>query len=336
MDSLNSQLGTRCIPLLLTIAIVQYEAVAQNLVLNPSFEAHSCCPSSFGPNSCATHWTTNMNSWDYFHACNGTVVSVPNNFAGHQWAASGVAYAGFIAWGRPPSDPLPHFPIELIGGSLSQPLEIGTTYHVSFKVSLASSELRCCFADKLGILFTNASYGSLNYSQSGRPPIVQDFAHVHSNSVVLDSVNWTTIEGSFIADSAYTHFLIGRFFTEEPDADPCWCTEISVNDHAYYYLDDVCVSSASHDCRVAVGSDEIRASELPITWTITPSSIHITTGNGGPNVKVDLFDALGRHISSTVTGTFVTLDVAPLNAGVYILRISGPFGAYSSLRILVP
>jgi hypothetical protein len=330
MHHVNPRSNIFSLSLLFAVVLVHGEATGQNLVLNPSFEIQDCCPFDSGPSNCATYWTTNMNSWDYFHECNGTVVSVPNNFAGHQWAATGDAYVGFIAWGASPSDPPPYFPIEIVGGTLSEPLEVGTTYHVSFKVSLASAVLQCCYSDKLGILFINRSYGYLGYSQVGRPPIVQDFAHVHEEDAVLESVNWTSIEGSFTADSAYTHFLIGRFFTDEPDTDPCWCTMPHVNNHAYYYLDDVCVSSERNVCREGGGGSD----DLPFTWIVTPDAIVITPASAGVQLNVDLFDASGRQIISRSNGAEVVLDISNLAMGIYSLRIQSDDSASTSVQVM--
>ena len=57
-------------------------------------------------------------------------------------------------------------------------------------------------------------------------------------------MNWTTISGSFISDSAYQYVSIGNFF------DDANTTLIQMQDtvfdrSAYYYIDDAYVSSDS-------------------------------------------------------------------------------------------
>lgn len=307
---------------------------AQNLVLNPSFEIQDCCPVEWGPSDCATYWTTNMNSWDYFHACNETVVSVPDNFAGHQSAATGQGYAGFIAWGPSIPDPPPYFPIEVIGGTLAEPLVVGTSYQVSFKVSLSSGYLQCCHADSLGLLFVNTDYGNVSYPQTGRPPVIQGHAHVHGDFAITDSVNWTTLQGSFTADSAYTHFLIGRFFTGEPEAGNCWCN--FGNKHAYYYLDDVCVSSEVDVCIGHVGLENGTPPPMSFKWRLVPEGILVTGSGAEGGFSASLFDSVGRCALSQRSGSAeFLLRTNALPGGAYTLHVCAERSAPLTTHIFI-
>ncbi len=310
---------------------------AQNLVVNPSFEDTSCCPLSYHNTHCSSSWTTNMNSWDFFHACSTGEVSVPTNFAGEQMPASGSGYSGFIAWGPNPLDTPPYFPVEIVGGTLSQPLITGAEYFISFKVSLADRGLRSCYTDKLGILFVDTDHGTVNYPAVGRPPVVQDFAHVFADEAIVDSSGWYTIQGSFTADGSYSHFLIGRFFTDTPSYEPCWAEFSNPNRHAYYYLDDVCVSDRSGDCIVAETGIDVSVTDREIVIRRTsPSTIEIALGTELNSSSVDLFDALGRSTAlvRNASGS-VNIDIAHLAVGVHTIVIRSKEGRSISRPFII-
>ncbi len=291
---------------------------AQNLVLNPSFEDITCCPDSYMETHCAPHWTTNMNSWDLFNACAPQLVSVPDNFAGHQQPAIGIAYGGFIAWGPDPEEP-PYFPIEIMGGTLSQPVQIGVEYYVSFKLSLAvNNTINCCMSDKIGILFVEQDHGMINYPAIGRPPVVQNFAHVYTDEMITDSIGWHTIEGSFIADEAYTHFLIGRFFTDPIDQQNCWGPNIEhVNRSAYYYVDDVYISDRPN---VPNGIEDHNSIQVEVLYLPFLGRIDVSSSmNSGP-LSVMLLDALGRVIANEHSpSSSLSIHTDPFAPGIYFI-----------------
>jgi OmpA-OmpF porin, OOP family len=71
-----------------------------NLVPNSSFEDSTQCPFNPGQISFSIPWITPTgSSSDYFNACNGGNVGVPNNAGGNQLARTGNAYAGIDAYG---------------------------------------------------------------------------------------------------------------------------------------------------------------------------------------------------------------------------------------------
>jgi hypothetical protein len=43
---------------------------------------------------------------------------------------------------------------------------------------------------------------------------IDNFSHMHSLSVLSDDVNWITLTGSIIADSAYAYVGVGNFYTD--------------------------------------------------------------------------------------------------------------------------
>jgi len=213
--------------------LLSTSAGAQNLVSNPDFETYSSCPS--GPDELykAVGWNSFRNTPDYFHTC-ATVVqfSVPYNNFGYQQPYSGNAYGGFWAFDYSSSYR------EIIGRQLSDVLTIGQKYYVSFEVALIVYGQ--CGCDKIGAKFSTVPFSFTS------PAPINNFAHVYSSVAIIDTINWTRVSGSFIADSAYNYIMLGNFF-DNANTDT---TQIIGNPNctAYYYLDNVCVSTDSLTC----------------------------------------------------------------------------------------
>lgn len=199
---------------------------------NPDFEIYSSCPA--GPDEIykATGWNTYRGTPDYFHTC-ATVwqFSVPNNNFGYQQSFSGNAYAGFHAYNSSSYR-------EIIGGQLAASLVIGQKYFVSFQVALVVYGQ--CGCDKIGVKFSTVPF---SFSD---PVAINNSAHVYSSAIITDTVNWTKVSGSFIADSTYDYIMIGNFF-DNANTDT---TQITGNPNcgAYFYLENICTSTDSLTC----------------------------------------------------------------------------------------
>ena len=104
---------------------------------------------------------------------------------------------------------------EYIGVKLLTPLVIGVKYYVSFKACLSDNPSIVYASNKLGALFSTISYSVDSFclppcNSTLLPP--KNFAQVYSDSIITDTANWTTISGSFIADSVYQYVIIGNHF----------------------------------------------------------------------------------------------------------------------------
>lgn len=179
-----------------------------NLVPNPSFEIFDTCPDNLGQISRANGWFSSKPSPDYFNSCaNSSDWSyVPSNYWGYQIPASGLGYAGFTA-------KVGQFNIrEYLSIQLNNSLQIGAKYFVSMKVCLAfnpnfgSSDY--CGINKLGALFSTNIYSDIENAPICNCP------QFYSSSIISDTLNWTMIKGSFVADSIYKFINIGNFFTD--------------------------------------------------------------------------------------------------------------------------
>jgi hypothetical protein len=293
-------------------------AEAQNLVLNPSFEEYNICPDNISQMNRATGWLSARPTCDYFNVCAPyfqypiNCVSVPLGSFGYRTPSSGDAFAGIISKaGNNIEDR------EIVGGQLITPLQIGTKYYASFKVSLIGPmhQTNRCGINKLGILFSTVIYDTLS------PAPICNCAQVHTDSIITDTLNWTRITGSFVADSNYSYINIGRFF---PNSQTDSIQVGGTLGFAYYFLDDVCVSTDSAFAYnyTYVGVPEIKNpnSEISLFPNPTTSTFTLHCPSSIINSQVTIYNSLGEKVHQqliTSTQQQINLHTSP---GIYILQ----------------
>jgi len=297
---------------IITLFLICRICNAQNLISNPSFEDTVQCPDHLDQVNRAVGWYSTRPSPDYYNTCASpsTVipVSVPYNYFGYQYPSTGNAYVGFCAkddW----------FNIkECIGTQLISPLQIGIRYFVSFKLSLSYTNFGiACGVNKLGMLFSTVQYTTAN-----NPAPVCNCSQFYTDSIVVDTVNWIQIKGSFIADSNYIYVNIGNFFEDS------LIDSIQVQGSqcvSYYYIDDVCVSPDSLTCYSSVGINEIKNEEdlvlFPNPFT---DRINITV-NKNEIVEVNIYDITSRKLLSQSFTNSTSINTEQLANGIYIYEL---------------
>lgn len=304
------------------LLILSLPSDAQNLVPNPSFEEYEVCPYTIGfqPGDRPTHWRSWLNSPDYFHACAGslqdidTLVDVPQNGFGYQYAWDGDAYVG--AYCHHLTDEYREF----IGVPLLEPLEIGETYGVSFRVSLATGgsyfpAMGAC--NNIGVLFTMSSNAWTDID--GPPFPFRNYAHVYSPGINTDSLGWTLMSGLFTADSAYQHLVLGNFFNNaltDTLGIPPWNGEV-----AYYFIDDVCVSRSTGGCTLT-GSEEGIVQRGAFAAFDPMAQQMVLDWSGNTAYQVEVLDMAGRVIAaSQAHGERMRMDAQAWSTGFYIARM---------------
>lgn len=218
-----------------------------NLVMNPSFESYTACPSNTGGDVYkAVGWDTCKNTPDYFNTCSTyTEFACPNNLFGYQQPAHGNAYVGCLTYNSAFANER-----EIIIGQLTSSLVLGQKYYISFKASKIDWHgISGYSSNKLGVRFTKVK-------QTNVP--INNVSHFYSNQLITDTMNWTTIVGSFFADSAYSYIMLGNFF-DDSNTSVLMDGATSIS---YYYIDKVCVSSDSIFCSNynEVGIEEVNSS----------------------------------------------------------------------------
>lgn len=228
---------------------------AQNLVPNPSFEVTDTCPYTIGfqDGDRPLYWNSWLESPEYFNACAGSlndidsVVGVPRNGFGFQYAFDGVAYVGMYTYKEDYR--------EYVGCELINPLVVGETYQLSFYANMAT-----CgnywdpkwASNNIGMLFT---VDPNVWDGMNAPPFpFRDYAHLYSSEVIADTAGWVLVTGSFVADSAYRYLVLGNFFSDALTDTAHVAGSNSLG--AYYFVDGVCVTQAGLGCEFGLRLDE--------------------------------------------------------------------------------
>lgn len=295
----------------------------QNLVPNPSFELYDTCPDFYSQIDNAVGWEAYKISPDYFNLCSSMYVSVPNNGWGYQNAYEGNGYAGFTSFGTTV------FYRECLGIQLIQPLLIGQKYFVSMKVSRAidTAGVLNVASNKLGFHFSTVSYSAVSNSIP-----INNISQVYTNSIITDTINWITIAGSFIADSTYQFVAIGNFFDDTNTSYLQFGGANSVG--AYYYVDNICVSTDSLTCNSLVGINE---PENDPEFVLFPNpladnlTIKLKTNE---LIEIHLFDISGRKILSLSFTNSATINTSHLSKGIYIYEVRSKNGVIKKGKVV--
>jgi len=282
-------------------------ATAQNLVPNPSFEDMVQCPFSLDIDTYLSNWKAYRSSPDYFTSCaTWWGAGVPINTYGNQAPENDSSYVGLMMYRADSS-----IYSEVIGVELNAPLVIGTEYYVSFKVNLASmNNFEANVAvNKMGVLFS-----SIEYSSSSNPSPITNYAHVYTDSVILDSTNWVEVTASFVADSAYLYLGLGNFFSKD-QVDTINNISGLTPFGAMYYVDNVCVSSNLSDCGV-VNVNNIRNHVLAAPYP-NPSDGNIFISD--PVQNIELYNVSGKKLKVELKGNYI--NISEYGKGIYFLVI---------------
>jgi hypothetical protein len=273
-------------------------------VPNPSFEEYDTCPDHVDEVYEAIGWNSYNSTPEYFNACANTIymdVGVPKNRMGYQYGATGNAYCGIVL----SFTNEPYGNREAIGTQLSSQMEIGKKYLVSIKCSLADSinpTRTAC--NKLGVKFSTVPY---DFSQ---PVPIDNIAHMYTNSIITDSITWTEISGSFLADSEYKYICIGNFFINNNVDTLNLMSELP--GVAYYYLDDISV----------IKDTSVNILELDITTPKVYQNNQILKIENVKNARIQIIDQNGKIVEDRlIIGSFFELSIEIISTAIFYLII---------------
>lgn len=312
--------------ILFTIAV---NGFTQNLVSNPSFEDYDTCPQYASMIHYASPWfAPTWGTPDYYNTCFdygnpwGSNMGVPNNFIGEQFAKTGVGYSGlFLAYPWVDSPPWDWEYREYIEAELIAPLQTGIEYYVTFYLSLADSSNY--FTNIVGIYFSNDSLKSdTSYRLHYLPQISNPITNYLNNKT-----GWMKFSGSFVASGGEKFITIGNF-NDNSTTDTVYTSGGNLSsdyNNAYYYIDDICVSTDSLECNqsVEVGGSFLYNAHLviypnPANNYVTIDLINIKLSK---NNAVKINNVQGQLIKqfSLITPTF---SVEDLPNGIYFLELT--------------
>ena len=263
-----------------------------------------------------------MNSPDYFNECAGslggvdTLIGVPQNGFGYQYAYHGQAYIGmgiFGMWGNR----------EYAGCELLQPLIPGTTYYLSFWTNVAggygmggSNWPTRHASNNVGMLFTMEH--NIWLGNSGPPFALRNYAHLRSDEIIADPDEWVEVNGSFVADSAYAYLVLGNFFSNELTDTLRLTPGGSLG--SYYFIDAVCVTTSPAGCDFFTGVQE--QGTVGVLLFPNPVRDHIMLGDDGVGGQWEVFDMLGRSmLHGRMQGGGVRIPTESWPQGQYVLVV---------------
>lgn len=291
---------------------------SQNIVPNPSFEDTAYCVTGSGEMPAAFGWESYKDTPDYFNPCTSDPdVSTPNNWGGYQQAATGNAYSALGTYssyfgkvnGR-----------EFIGRNLSFPLTIGSKYFVSFKVSLSISSViwANCATNNLG-----ASFSTIPYHWVTNPVSITNNPKIFSPTIITDTLGWTTITGSFVADSAYQYIMLGNFFNDANTDTLIVDGSFSSNCFAYYYIDDVCVSTDSLLCNQPVGIEENVTDKYFFSVYPNPAMDYIHINTLTTPYDLAIYNSFGQILfeENNITNLDKRISISQFDSGLLLINI---------------
>ena len=286
----------------------------QNLIQNFSFEDTIPCtlnPDPYSPEA-SIHWLTLCQSPDYGYQNYCGVGFIPYGF---QVPHTGNALIGSGLY----SEYVPNSIRETFGQQLSDTLEAGHKYCVSFYISLA--EVSNFAIDRIGVLFTSYQIDGNDVFSFSLNPQVQNIP----GNIITDTINWVLISGDFIAQGNELFISFGNFYDDQNTQKMQLAFGDTTFKNSYYYFDDISVT----DCTVGLPEYiEIQFEIFP-NPSIANSEVTVTLSSGFSGMNaISVYSIEGKVLFKQYAlfrnGKF-TID-SDFGPGVYFLRIENEKG----------
>ena len=336
---IRSMMSVRSRYLLASLIVALSTTCAQNLVVNGSFEEYTECPPSFGYWANVVGWISPYTqSADYYNACaSGIVCSVPLNYGGYQFAADGDAYMGIITY----SSAVPYR--EVVATQLTEALMPGVPTFVSYKISSGGggsniNNTPTWAAKGPGMnFFTQLPETSQPWLFSGWASyLFPNYAMVDMPGVLNDTVNWVTVSGVFVPDSAYTWLAIANYF--ENELSQLELLDSTAQSHkAYANIEEDCVSQVPGYCD---GSTDLAGTVIirpPVRCFLANGMLTVWGADAIQNPHLSLTNAHGQLVWQEEwgsTGNMGSVPIPDLATGIYLLTIKPQQGVPHTLRVV--
>lgn len=303
----------------LVLVICSNISLAQNLVLNPSFEQTNVTCGAFsaeGFNNLIDWDRANSNTAgdscttpDLFSACNvifGTNAPtfMPSSALGFQYSRTGTRHAGFITHSQAPFTGCTQMNgdgwREYVQGRTSSPLVAGQTYCVSFFVSLPDQV--AWGSNNIGVYFTQNGYYQDACAGTNQISVTPQLNY--NCSAIMDTVNWVRLQWNYTATGGERYFVIGNFFNSANTTRQCSNSAAgNTNPFAYYFIDDVSIEAGTC-CYAEVNP-------------VVPQCLD------GANITLTARPPLGTNCNSTITGTWSGPGIINASAGTFSPSAAG-------------
>jgi len=283
--------------------VICYHGYSQNLVPNPGFETITWCNlnGSGIQNNESPPWNSpNGSSPDLYNSCSSMPTwSVPGNQFGYQPARSGNGYAGATMYTD--VDYREYCQVKLLS-----PLVANQRYCVSFYVSLSGPWYVGC--NNIGMYISSTNFSGTSITPLHLVPQVVE------KSVIMDTLNWTLIKGSYLATGGEQYIVIGNFAPFSSIDTLRFPSTIIPG--AYYYIDDADIHLASlTECPLAPPTPAV--DNFRIMVSTTDHQIRISGQNG--SAYINIYNAMGQLLYKTSFSQALTINTGFLPKGIYFL-----------------
>lgn len=291
---------------------------------NPSFEEYSSCPDGISQIERATPWKNPTGaSPDYFHACAGGSIGVPENTLGYQEPHSGSAYCGLYAYSK--------FSIvrEYIQIELTESIIKGIEYKVGFWCNLVDKDKYAI--STLGAYLSLDTVGRNDFNVINVvPQILNDPLYPLS-----DKENWVLIADTFVSLTGGEKYLtIGNFHPDGESDTTFLETGLFNYIYSYYYIDDVFVIPLDSVDSV----DELKKIRTKLYPNPNDGNMYLDYTGLSSNTTFDIYDLMGRLVRSYPlqgeTGK-ININEQGLPNGLYTYRILDTETIYKSGKVVI-
>lgn len=230
--------------------------VLQNMVKNPSFEQYTGeVPTDLGQIERSAYWSAATKAGaDYYHErAKGSNVAAPYNKMGKAKPLSGRAYGGIYAY---TSRYTKRNYREYLQVRLKHPMAPGEEYCVKIQVYLSESSNRA-----IGALGVGATKMQIKKDHEENITDIPFVYLLNADKTALNARKWVMVQGTYKAQGGENFLIIGNF-DDDKNTKATGAIEIDSfrNPHvdfAYYYIDNVCVTSLRSNFTCECGSFDL-------------------------------------------------------------------------------
>lgn len=315
---LNMKYGLK--PLIIVNFLVIFflftDIYAQNLVPNFNFDSVTTCPDSRGQVEFAPPWySPNFETTDLMHTCSTSDrTSIPDNFWGNQFPASGRGMVGIRAYLAPEAAGRDNYK-EYIAVELIDSLIEGESYFLSFKVS--PGEKNVYITDDVGMYITDTSPRDINLLNV--TPIIENI----QNRLLSNYASWVEINGNYVAKGGEKHVVIGNFKDNDNTTLASPSNEIEGTESAYLFVDEVVVepcSSRLPDSLITNQESVIcNGSTIELATNLEEKS-ELIWSNGSTATSIIVDEPGYYYVNATINGCVMEDSIEVIESGPEIME----------------
>lgn len=295
-----------------------------NLVPNPSFEEYYQIPDGINQIYNCKKWfsATGGGATPDFFSINSDFdgVQIPQNSWGYEVTKDGQHYAGIYTYNK-----VFLYGVEYIECKLVQQL-LPKRYCIDFHISLADSASSYT-VNNIGLYFSPDSIFVNTFRR------LTEFTpqFVNTNNPLTNTIGWTKVSGSFVAQGGEQYMIIGNFNLPENDDTVFVGNGGNWSDlYSYIYIDSVSVRLCDE---VGIGENELE--KIEIYPNLTQDFVSIDMPVIYQNPQLSIYNLTGQLISQQQITSNQQIPISALSNGMYIFVIQSGDKVIGRQRVVV-